>query len=224
MFIINSFFPLRIVKFVCLQRLAFWLCLRVNFPLKRVFTNNILHALVNRTLTEYVQLTLAKCLITTCNFDLWMSKGGHYIFTIVVNFPSTNWELKHITIGIFEAHDMSGATMVVKLKQILDKFSFTQKILAYVKDEDPNLQTCVQAFKLVVSCGDFGIVEPFNGSCYRHVLSKVCQYANFDEKVAHRLHYVLIKSTHNNIQKCITCSKNPAEGGRHGKRHVLILV
>jgi hypothetical protein len=54
---------------------------------------------------------------------------------------------------------MSGATMVVKLKQILDKFSFTQKILVYVKDEDSNLQTCVQAFKLVVSCGDFGIVE-----------------------------------------------------------------
>jgi hypothetical protein len=72
-----------------------------------------------------------------------MSKGGHYIFTIVVDFLSTNWELKHITIGIFEAHDMSGATMVVKLKQILDKFSFAQKILAYVKDEDSNVQTCV---------------------------------------------------------------------------------
>ncbi len=49
--------------------------------------------------------------------------------------------------------------MVVKLKQILDKFSFTQKNLVYVKDENSNLQTCVQAFKLVVSCDDFGIIE-----------------------------------------------------------------
>ncbi len=85
---------------------------------------------------------------------------------VVVNFLSTNWEFKHITIGLFEAHDMSGATMVVKLKQILENFSLTQKILAYVKDKNSNLQTCVQAFKLVVSCGDFGIVEPFDGSCY----------------------------------------------------------
>jgi hypothetical protein len=49
--------------------------------------------------------------------------------------------------------------MVVKLKQILNKFSFTQKILVYVKDENSNLQTCVQAFKLMMSCDDFGIIE-----------------------------------------------------------------
>ncbi len=42
---------------------------------------------------------------------------------------------------------MSGATMVVKLKQIFDKFLVTQKILAYIKDEGSNLQTCIQAFK-----------------------------------------------------------------------------
>jgi hypothetical protein len=59
----------------------------------------------------------------------------------VVNFLSTNWEFKHITIGLFEAHDTSEATMVVKLKQILEIFSLTQKILVYVKEEDSNLQT-----------------------------------------------------------------------------------
>jgi len=43
---------------------------------------------------------------------------------------------------------MNGATMVVKLKQIFDKFSIIQNILAYItEDEGSILQTCVQAYK-----------------------------------------------------------------------------
>jgi hypothetical protein len=60
---------------------------------------------------------------------------------VVVKFLSTNWESKHINIGLFNAHDTSGTAMVVKLKQILDKFSFTKK-LAYIKNRGSNLQTC----------------------------------------------------------------------------------
>jgi hypothetical protein len=40
----------------------------------------------------------------------------HNVFVIVVNFLSTDWEPNHLIVGLFEAHDMSGATMVVKLK------------------------------------------------------------------------------------------------------------
>jgi len=60
-----------------------------------------------------------------CTFDLWMSKGGHDIFVVVVNFLFANLEQKQIIVGLFEAHDMSGAAMDMKLKQILDKFSPT---------------------------------------------------------------------------------------------------
>jgi hypothetical protein len=73
--------------------------------------------------------------------------------------------------------------------------------LAYVKDEGFNLQTCDQALKLVVSCGDLGIIEPFDSSCYGHVLSKLCQYATLDDKVTHGLHYPSIKYAQTNIQK-----------------------
>jgi hypothetical protein len=54
-----------------------------------------------------------------------MSKGGHDVFVPVLNFLFANWEHKHITIGLFEAHDMSGVAMLMKLKQILNKSSFT---------------------------------------------------------------------------------------------------
>jgi hypothetical protein len=106
-----------------------------------------LPTLENTTMTKYVQLALVECLTTICAFDLWMSKRAHDVFVVIVNFLSTNWEPKHIIIGLFEANDTNGATMAMKFKHILDKFALTHKIVAYVKDEGSNLQACVQALK-----------------------------------------------------------------------------
>jgi len=39
------------------------------------------------------------------------------------------------TMSYFEAIDTFGVAMVAKLWQLLNKFSFIQKIVAYVKDE-----------------------------------------------------------------------------------------
>jgi hypothetical protein len=87
----------------------------------------------------YVHPALANCISTTYTFDLWMSKGVHDVFVVVVNFLSSKWEAKHITIGLFEVSNTSGATMAPRLQQLLDKFFLTQKILAYVKDEGSNI-------------------------------------------------------------------------------------
>ncbi len=81
------------------------------------------------------------------------------VFTVVVKKNSTSWEPKHVIIGLFEAHDMNGATMAMKLKQILDNFSLTQKIMAYVKNEGSNLQTCATTFNSIVSCHHLDMVE-----------------------------------------------------------------
>jgi hypothetical protein len=86
--------------------------------------------LENTTMTKYAQHALVECLLAICAFDLWMSKGARNIFVMIVNFLSTNWEPKHITIGLFDANDTNGATMAVKLKHIFDKFAFTHKIVA----------------------------------------------------------------------------------------------
>jgi hypothetical protein len=47
-----------------------------------------------------------------------------------------------VTIGLFKATTTYGATMVSKLQEFLDKFSFIDKILTYVKDEGADLQSC----------------------------------------------------------------------------------
>ncbi len=54
---------------------------------------------------------LVNCILATCTFDLWMSKGEHDVFVVVVNFLSSKWEAKHITIELFEMFDTNGATM-----------------------------------------------------------------------------------------------------------------
>ncbi len=65
----------------------------------------------------------------------------------------------------------SRVSMALRL-QLLDKFSFTHKILVYVKDEGPNLQTCASALNLIVSYGSWVMLEPFDRLCFWGCLSK----------------------------------------------------
>jgi hypothetical protein len=163
-------------------------------------------------MTMYVQPTLANYLFATCTFDPWMLKGMHDIFAVVVSFISSNWEAKHVIIGLFEMIDTCGITMAPKLQELLDMFIFTKKIIAYVKDEGSNLHTCANALNFVVSCNNLGLLEPFDGSCFVHALSKVCQYIITYDKVCTCLNYASIKATQGVIQKCITWPKNSSKG------------
>jgi hypothetical protein len=79
----------------------------------------------------------------------------------------------------------------MKLKQILNKFELTQKIITYVKDEGSNLQTCVRIINSIMSCTDLNMVKPFDGFYSRHALLK-CEYATSSEKVFCGLHNALI--------------------------------
>jgi hypothetical protein len=76
-----------------------------------------------------VKLALLNCILATFTFDLWMSKGVHDIFTIVINFRSNDWETKHVTNGLFELTYTNGATMALKLQKFLDMFSLIEKLL-----------------------------------------------------------------------------------------------
>jgi len=102
-----------------------------------------------------------------------MSKGVHDVFIVVVNFLSNKWEAKHITIRPFEMSNTSGVTMAPRIQQLLEKFSLTQKIFVYVKDEGYILQTCVNTLNSIVSCANLAMMEPFDGSCFGHALLKV---------------------------------------------------
>lgn len=78
-----------------------------------------------------------------------MSIGAHDIF-VFVNFLLVQGEPKHVTIGLFEVVDTNGAIMAPKLRQLLNKFSFIQKNVAYIKDEGFNVQTCVVLINSII--------------------------------------------------------------------------
>jgi hypothetical protein len=60
------------------------------------------------------------------------------------------------------------------------------------------------AFIFVGLCDFLGLLKPFDGSCFGHALSKVCQYAMINEKVDISLSFAFIKIIQFAIQKCIT--------------------
>jgi hypothetical protein len=87
----------------------------VVFPSRKIFVDDVFFGLVEKTMLTYVHHALADCISATCTFDLWMSKGVHDVFAVVVNFLSNKWEAKHITIRLLEVFDISGAIMVLRL-------------------------------------------------------------------------------------------------------------
>jgi hypothetical protein len=58
--------------------------------------------------------------------------------------------------------------------------------------------------KSIISCDMLGLEEFFQGTCFGHAFSKVCQYATTKKKVCKNLQYALIKSVQGDLQKCIT--------------------
>jgi len=83
--------------------------------------------------------------------------------------------------------------MVLQLQQLLNKCFFTQEILAYVKDEGFNFQTCASGLNSLVSCASLVVMEPFNGSCFGHALSKGLPLCLYGQEGCHRLSYTSIQ-------------------------------
>jgi hypothetical protein len=60
--------------------------------------------------------------------------------------------------------------------------------------------------------------KAFDGSCFEHALSKVCQYVIMDEKMAHGLSCTSINIVQIDIQKCNVLPKKFGKEGKNGKK------
>jgi hypothetical protein len=158
------------------------LCLQIVIPSKKLFYQEALPNLVEKTKELYVLIELAKCLLATASFDLWMFKGSHGIFALVVNFLDANLQPKQVTIGLSEATETIGQALAVNLSNLLDSFGLTNKIIKFVKDEGANLNAMTLALKFIVSCDILRWEESFNRGCFGHAFSKACQYGIAKEK------------------------------------------
>ncbi len=145
---------------------------RVVFPSRKQFSQEILPNLVEKTKQVYVLPKLIDCICAITSFDLWMSKGVHDIFALVINFLGSNWQPKQITIGLFKATKIIGQTLANNLTKFLDQYGLRNKIIAYVKDESSTLNTMTIALKFVVKCEIFDLDESFQGACFGHAFPK----------------------------------------------------
>jgi hypothetical protein len=72
----------------------------------------MLLVMVKKTMQLHVLPGLAKATTLSANFDLWMSKGGMDTFALVINHLNESWMPQHVTIGLFEVHEIIGLSMV----------------------------------------------------------------------------------------------------------------
>ncbi len=70
----------------------------------------------------FVLSALAECYFSTTSFDLWMFKGAYDVFALVIKFLNSDWQPKHVTLGLFEATKTSRQTLAKSLIELLDKY------------------------------------------------------------------------------------------------------
>ncbi len=65
----------------------------------------------------------------------------------------------HVTIEIFEVHNIIGVTMANQVKVLLDTFSLLNKVIAYIEDEGYYLSTLTFVSTFVILCFAFQLTK-----------------------------------------------------------------
>jgi hypothetical protein len=84
--VIKNHLPIQFVESTWLNHFIMDLCAKVVFPSRKMFSQEVLVDLVEKMKQEYVLIKLKQCYFATTSFDLWMSKGAHDVFALVISF------------------------------------------------------------------------------------------------------------------------------------------
>lgn len=209
----NSFFPLLSLERVTLMpwdelganQLANRLYLKVVFP-SWILLKKIIPTLIKKIFALHVQPTPSTYLSTTCTFSIWMSTLiTHVVFVALVSFKLSNYEPKHVTIGLFETTNTSGVSMVTRLQHLFNMFNF---FLFISHRWGVQFANYVIALDHLVSCNYLVVFELFDGSYFEHALFNFLIWITFNNKITHGFKYTSIKSIQVDVKKFIILSKN----------------
>ncbi len=89
--VVKNHLPIQFFEGIWLKHFIMHLCSKVVFPPSKMFSQEVVVDLVEKTKQEYVLPKLKQCYSTTTSFDLCMSKGAHDVFTLVISFLSEKW-------------------------------------------------------------------------------------------------------------------------------------
>jgi hypothetical protein len=59
-----------------------------------------------------------------------MLRGGVDTFVLIVHFLNHNWELGHVTIGLFQTVKTFGVTMAIQMNEVIVAYVLNAKIMA----------------------------------------------------------------------------------------------
>ncbi len=111
--------------------------------------------------------------------------------------------------GLFEVDETNGINMVLQFESLLSKFGLMHHVIAFMKDESNNLSTMATTLLSIIICQPLKLNQVYEGTCFGHVMSKVCQY---DNKVYKGLMQVDVKDAQAILQKTITRTKKSSKG------------
>ncbi len=90
--------------------------------------------MIEKTKQTFVLLVLVYCVFVNASFNLWMSKGAHEVFALVVKFLGEDWVLKCIIMACLK-HLIFKVNIIKKFARIFKGIWIDKKILIYVKDK-----------------------------------------------------------------------------------------
>jgi hypothetical protein len=68
----------------------------------------MLHAMVKKTLDQHVLPNLAFVVVLFISFNLWMFYMGVHTFALLINFLNCTWVPMHIIVGLLEVNEIIG--------------------------------------------------------------------------------------------------------------------
>jgi hypothetical protein len=86
------------------------------------------------------------------SFDFWMSKGKMDTFALVINYLNNFWNLIHVSVGLFEVHEITWFSIVGQLHTLLEKLDLMHYVIAFVKNEGSNLMFMATTLHSIVDC------------------------------------------------------------------------
>jgi hypothetical protein len=88
--IAKNHLPIQFVENTWLKHFVMHLCPKVVSPLRFFFSQEVLLDLMEKIKQEYVLPKLKHYYSTKTSFYLWMSKGAHDVFSLVISFSIEN--------------------------------------------------------------------------------------------------------------------------------------
>lgn len=125
----------------------------------------------------------------------WWGASSTTLGTII-NFIDDTWTLRHVVVGLFGVVNTSSVALAKIVKSFLNVFWLTDKIMAYVKDEDANVNTLVVVHQSIVLVQVTQAWPPLCLSSIGHTMSKWCPYATNELRVCKVMKEMSLRNAH----------------------------